>query len=173
MFNCDGYAYVVHRVAPDVLQNPFSQAEAILIQLCDEVFSKYREAYGEMVARLDPNCRGLSNPSSVAGTVTRVAEVLFSDGQVNWGRLVTLIVLLATVAQEIDDQFGTVDERAEVLSLEMSQFVMEHLGDWIRERGGWVSPRAGVACAELAGVITSETAELLSDAESSIFGCQD
>uniref|UniRef100_A0A8C4R0S3 Bcl-2 Bcl-2 homology region 1-3 domain-containing protein n=1 Tax=Eptatretus burgeri TaxID=7764 RepID=A0A8C4R0S3_EPTBU len=129
-------AYVMHRVAPDVPQ-PLNQAESVLIRLGDEVFSQHRETFREMLGRLYPNPHDLSNASSVAGTATRVAEEVFSDEEVNWGRLAAVIVLLATVAQEMDDRFGTVDERSEVLSLEMSRFVVENHGDWIRERGGW------------------------------------
>uniref|UniRef100_UPI00358E3B89 induced myeloid leukemia cell differentiation protein Mcl-1 homolog n=1 Tax=Myxine glutinosa TaxID=7769 RepID=UPI00358E3B89 len=129
-------AYIMHHVAPDE-QQVLNEAAETLIRIGDTTFNKNRETLEEMVQRLYLINRDLSDVTLMAGIVTRVAEQEFIDGVINWERLVAVIILLAKVAEEFHDRDGTVEDRVEVLSLEMSRFVVEHLGDWIRGRGGW------------------------------------
>ena len=66
----------------------------------------------------------------------QICEQVFSDGNKNWGRVVTIFALAATFAVHFANS-GSLDIISRIPTW-VSRFIGEFLSEWIREQGGWV-----------------------------------
>ena len=66
-----------------------------------------------------------------------VAETVFEDGIINWGRLIALLGFSVKIAEYVSVKgFGNHDDRVAELT---THFIVNRMGAWIRSKGGWVS----------------------------------
>lgn len=86
-------------------------------------------------------------------TFVIVADEIFDDGQVNWGRIVAVYAFAARLAKHQVDDIYNVDEKLnedpeggpnkvsyrEKIALFVGKYVANKLGQWILDHGGWVS----------------------------------
>lgn len=78
-------------------------------------------------------------------TFVTVADELFGEGQVNWGRVVAVYAFAAHLTKHLmrDNETGeqdnnTRDSFKEVIAQFVGSYVANKLGQWIVDNGGWV-----------------------------------
>uniref|UniRef100_A0A8C4WVW0 Bcl-2 Bcl-2 homology region 1-3 domain-containing protein n=1 Tax=Eptatretus burgeri TaxID=7764 RepID=A0A8C4WVW0_EPTBU len=128
-------AYMIHHVYPDKQRVHTPEAD-VLCQIGDELLSKHEKAFSGMVRKLKKE-HSTINGRFAALRLRKVAEEMFSDREVNWGRIVALIVFCAVFSRDLNDQ-GPAEEEIDLMVQEVAKFIVEHDG-WIRQEGGWVS----------------------------------
>ncbi len=69
-------------------------------------------------------------------TLSRIADELFQEGVINWGRIVALYAFGGYIATSKEDKDGKL---AEMIGDFLGFYVSTHLSRWIDEQGGWVS----------------------------------
>ena len=72
---------------------------------------------------------------SAFDTFQQVAVQIFSDGVVNWGRIVTLFYFGYKLAVQVINEIPLI----KMIIQWVVQFIKEKLAKWIFEQGGWVS----------------------------------
>lgn len=126
-------AYMIHHVYPDKQRVHTPEAD-VLCQIGDELLSKHEKAFSGMVRKLKKE-HSTINGRFAALRLRKVAEEMFSDREVNWGRIVALIVFCAVFSRDLNDQ-GPAEEEIDLMVQEVAKFIVEHDG-WIRQEGGW------------------------------------
>lgn len=80
-------------------------------------------------------------------TFVTVADEIFDDGQINWGRTVAVYTFAARLAQHnqntiinasIQDKSKKSHTHSEKIALFLGKYVASKLGQWILDQGGWV-----------------------------------
>ncbi|KAM6180818.1 bcl-2-related protein A1 [Erethizon dorsatum] len=68
----------------------------------------------------------------------QVMEKEFEDGIINWGRIVTIFAFGGVILKKLPREpiAPDVDTYKEI-SYFVAEFIMNHMGDWIRQNGGW------------------------------------
>ncbi|XP_014670323.1 PREDICTED: bcl-2-related protein A1-like [Priapulus caudatus] len=100
-----------------------------MLRLCDEILSKHEMQFSEFVMSILKN--GLANHSHEV--IGNIAQQVFSDGKVNWGRIVALHSFAGKIAKYCKAK--NIDTEALVTSL--AEYTSTELGGWIRKNGGW------------------------------------
>lgn len=77
------------------------------------------------------------NTDNVFHTFVSVADEIFEDGQMNWGRVVAVYAFAARLASSCNKECLQSDWE-EKISLYVGKYVGNKLGRWIVENGGWV-----------------------------------
>ena len=72
-------------------------------------------------------------PNTAYKTFASVASQIFSDGSVNWGRIVMLFYFAYKLALQVLNQLPLI----EIIISWVKQFVADRLAGWISSRGGW------------------------------------
>lgn len=92
-----------------------------------ELSSRHEIAFKGMVNKLNLNS---TNPFH---TFVNVADEIFDDGQINWGRIVAVYAFAARLAAK-----GTGEsDFPKKISLFVGKYVANKLGKWILDNGGW------------------------------------
>lgn len=94
-----------------------------------ELSSRHDIAFKGMVNKLNLNS---SNPFQ---TFVNVADEIFDDGQINWGRIVAVYAFAARLAARGAEK----NDFPKKISLFVGKYVANKLGKWILDNGGWVS----------------------------------
>ncbi|CAH1795762.1 unnamed protein product, partial [Owenia fusiformis] len=95
----------------------------------DQLSQKHDIVFKAMVKKLD-----ISQENGYK-TFVNVADEIFEDGQVNWGRVVTVYTFGARIAKHCTENDMT--EFTPKISEFMGRYVAVRLGKWINENGGW------------------------------------
>ena len=107
-----------------------------------ELSDRHNLVFKGMVNRLKPD------ESSAFPTFVIVADEIFDDGQVNWGRIVAVYAFAARLAKYYVDNNGhkaaesngkNLVHYQEKIALFVGKYVANKLGQWILDHGGWVS----------------------------------
>lgn len=69
-------------------------------------------------------------------TVTRVARTLFSDGIINWGRVVSLVAYGTVLLQASKSTLGP--ECAYAIGVSIAAYITDNHMDWLAGTDGWV-----------------------------------
>ncbi|BFY98741.1 hypothetical protein BsWGS_01780 [Bradybaena similaris] len=113
-----------------------------------ELSDRHDLVFKGMVARLKPD------ETNAFPTFVIVADEIFDDGQVNWGRIVAVYAFAARLAKYHSDNIYNVDEKLnssatqqegetksisyeEKIALFVGKYVANKLGQWILDHGGW------------------------------------
>lgn len=84
----------------------------------------------------------LTDKTSSRLAVRQVAKELFTDSQINWGRIVTLYAFVGELANYGEKSFA-MDTKAggyaKYIGEAVGEYVAEELTPWISKQGGWVS----------------------------------
>lgn len=99
-------------------------------KLVNDMLSKH-EVFNCICANLD------LSPSNITRDFNGVAESMFEDSRINWGRLVALVAFSVKVAEHFRSQ-GYQSQEDIVVDL-ASNFIVYKAGPWIVDKGGWVS----------------------------------
>ncbi|XP_043934760.1 bcl-2-like protein 10 [Protopterus annectens] len=86
------------------------------------------------------HCPGSS--SGIADPCTflrRVGYQMQQDGNMNWGRLVTLFVFTGVLAKQMSQERGTETSRS--LAEALSNYIIQEQGTWLVSNGGWAGFR--------------------------------
>ena len=97
-----------------------------------ELSSRHDIAFKGMVNKLNVDS---SNPFQ---TFVNVADEIFDDGQINWGRIVAVYAFAARLAARNADR----SDFSKKIALFVGKYVANKLGKWILDNGGWVSESA-------------------------------
>lgn len=73
-------------------------------------------------------------PDTVYKTFFSVASEIFSDGNINWGRICTLFYFAYKLAIQVLNEMPLVD----IVIDWVKRYVFDKLVGWILARGGWV-----------------------------------
>jgi len=107
-----------------------------------ELSDRHDLVFKGMVNRLKPD------ESSAFPTFVIVADEIFDDGQVNWGRIVAVYAFAARLARyyvDSNSDSAKSDEQTrkklanykEKIALFVGKYVANKLGQWILDHGGW------------------------------------
>ncbi|KAG1968442.1 bcl-2-like protein [Pimephales promelas] len=112
------------------------------VELCDPSHKRLAQCLQQIGDELDGNTQlqRMLNDSALQPTqdvFMKVAREIFSDGKFNWGRVVALFyfacrLVIKAILTKVPDIIRT------IISWTMS-YIQEHVVNWIREQGGWVS----------------------------------
>uniref|UniRef100_A0A0P6J841 Bcl-2-related protein A1 n=1 Tax=Heterocephalus glaber TaxID=10181 RepID=A0A0P6J841_HETGA len=68
----------------------------------------------------------------------QVMEKEFEDGIINWGRIVTIFAFGGVILKKLSREPIAPDGNTyKEISCFVAEFIMNHMGDWIRQNGGW------------------------------------
>ena len=101
-------------------------------KMAQEVSERHDIALKSMVNKLN-----LSD-SNTFETFIHVADEIFEDGQVNWGRVIVVYAFAARLTQHLRKSRPEYEEK---IALYVGKYVGNKLGRWIVDNGGWVSLR--------------------------------
>jgi len=101
-----------------------------------ELSDRHNLVFKGMVNRLKPD------ETSAFPTFVIVADEIFDDGQVNWGRIVAVYAFAARLSKYYIDNNPQSDSKKlaqyeEKIGLFVGKYVANKLGHWILDHGGW------------------------------------
>lgn len=102
-------------------------------RLVDKILGKHEILYKGIVTNLK------LAEIDVHKTCCAIADELFADGKINWGRIVALYAFVGRLAKHFADHGLDGDEYTDALASYLGDYVVEKLDRWITEQGGWVS----------------------------------
>ncbi|ESO03638.1 hypothetical protein HELRODRAFT_79940 [Helobdella robusta] len=116
-------------------ENPLSRASEIgrrLAQIGDTVNERYSSEFNEMIKMLNPT------PETAFEAFSNVAERLFRDGTIHWGRVLTLLcfgyrLAVAVLSRGIRGFF------IKIIEYLIKYITISKIAQWIANQGGWVS----------------------------------
>ena len=121
--------FVIFRFAGRKVDRHASSVDIKVCELTREILVKH-DVYNALCSNL-----GLT-PENLAVNFRGVAETIFEDGLVNWGRLIALLGFSVKVSEYFRLNFGNHDQ----IIMEMTtHFIVNKTGAWIQSTGGWVS----------------------------------
>ena len=112
---------------PNVMYNKYAKT---MRRTVDEVCERHDILFKGMMNRLH------ITPDSAKDTFREVIEELFSDNQINWGRIVVVYAFGGRLARYCVESHSGVD--VDTIGQILGNYVSEHLGSWIHQNGGWV-----------------------------------
>lgn len=109
-----------------------------------------RRTVKELSSRHDIAFKGMVNKLNLESnnpfqTFNNVADEIYDDGQINWGRIVAVYAFAARLANDK----GTNTDFPKKIALFVGKYVGNKLGQWIVDNGGWVSVTAFVYIIDL------------------------
>ena len=107
-------------------------------RIVKELSDRHNMVFKGMVNRLKPT------ESNSFQTFVIVADEIFDDGQVNWGRIVAVYTFAARLAKFHKDNCTSKESSPtyqEKIALFVGKYVASKLGQWVLDHGGWVSLR--------------------------------
>lgn len=105
-----------------------------------EMSDRHNFAFKSMVQKLNVNDTNMTNAFS---TFVSVADEIFEDGTINWGRIVAVYTFASRLAAHCKKHNPESEER---IALYAGKYVASKLGKWILDNGGWVSIDLNVNC---------------------------
>ncbi|XP_069796327.1 induced myeloid leukemia cell differentiation protein Mcl-1 homolog [Narcine bancroftii] len=105
------------------------QAAETLQRIGARLIEKHRTAFTGMVNRLN------NSHSCSVDAISRVAAEMFSDGEMNWGRVVSFIVFGAVLSDHLK-KTGPEDCIDDVAT-RITQYLTKELREWLESHNGW------------------------------------
>lgn len=113
-------------------QQPVNKYALTMRRCVDEMLIKHEILFNGMVNKLH------ITRENVHLTFTNVVNELFRDGEINWGRVVSVYAFAARLARHLDGQNEDATAIQNIATI-CGEFVAFDLGGWIEKQGGWVS----------------------------------
>lgn len=111
--------------------DPHARLNRVLREAGDEIERMYQRDFAAMGDRLH------FTPGTAQRKFTAVAEELFSDDGVNWGRIVAFIEFGGTMCVESVNR--QMVPQVDLIAHWMTEYLDGPLHNWIEQNGGWVS----------------------------------
>ncbi|XP_051901876.1 induced myeloid leukemia cell differentiation protein Mcl-1b [Pristis pectinata] len=105
------------------------QAAETLRRVGGHLIEKHRTAFTGMINRL--NNSNSCNP----GAISEVAAEMFSDGEVNWGRVVTLIAFGAVLGDHLKKNHP--ENCVDQVATQITQYLTKETREWLETHNGW------------------------------------
>lgn len=108
---------------------------------CPDRFCKtMRKTVKEISDRHDITLKAMVNKLNMSNgntfqTFINVADEIFEDGQINWGRVIVVYAFAARLTAHIRQKYPEYEEK---IALYVGKYVGNKLGHWILAQGGWV-----------------------------------
>ncbi|XP_070957779.1 apoptosis regulator BAX-like [Oncorhynchus clarkii lewisi] len=130
----------VRRHADSSTQLSVSRTQLGGSELCDPNHKKLALCLEQIRDELDGNTQLQSMLNDTAlqpshDVFMRVAREIFSDGTVNWGRVVALFYFASRLVIKVPDIIRTIISWA-------TDYLRDHVINWIRDQGGWEGIRS-------------------------------
>lgn len=106
------------------------------MKVCTHTFVHTTDLVFDIVFSFVDMLENLSLDAGDPGSMFLIAESLFSDGDVNWGRVVSLAAFGVSVCQRCNA--NGLGDRSDVLGEEISQYLVTHQRTWLLEHNAWV-----------------------------------
>lgn len=100
-----------------------------------EVSDRHNIALKSMVNRLN------IDDGNTFVTFTNVADEIFEDGQINWGRIIVVFAFAARLTESLRKNNSAQEDK---IALYVGKYVGNKLGRWILDNGGWVGENRSV-----------------------------
>jgi Apoptosis regulator proteins, Bcl-2 family len=132
--------------------SPPNEHAKTLRRTVEEISCRHEILFSSMVRRLTESVA--NEPNATLGiSFQRIADELFRDGHINWGRIVTVYAFAGWLARHaathsvangiaedsVDGNTDRIPNASEEISRLCGDYVAEKLSDWILQQGGWVS----------------------------------
>lgn len=107
----------------------------------DRFCKTMRKTVQEVSERHDIALKSMVNKLNVSDTNTfytfvNVADEIFEDGQINWGRVIVVYAFAARLALHVKKSSPEFEDK---IALFVGKYVGNKLGRWILDNGGWDS----------------------------------
>ena len=123
--------YTVNYFAQNSGAKPTSTHAETLKRTMDEVSTRHKLVFSNMAQKLEISKDNLED------VFINVVEEMFTDNQLNWGRIVTIYAFGGHIARYCK-RSGMVDLLPRLIQV-LSEYTTRRLGPWIDHEGGWVS----------------------------------
>ncbi|XP_061428370.1 uncharacterized protein LOC133355090 [Lethenteron reissneri] len=120
-------------------QQQLSAASKLLKSMGDSLLEQHRAAISGMVSRVEAQ----TDSEELRGSALGVAREMFSDGHMNWGRVVALVVFCALLVKRLKASGRLSDAEARAVADEVAAFLVSSRRAWFVQQGGWVSHALG------------------------------
>lgn len=100
-------------------------------RMVEKCLKKHEILFNSMITRLR-----VTEPQAYVAFVA-IADEVFGDGKINWGRVVAVHAFVVRLARELLGS-GTPEPFLETtLADYLGRYMADHLGGWIKSQGGW------------------------------------
>ena len=123
---------IVDFARPESSSSPRNKHVQTLKRTMREISQRHEILFCSIIRRLE-----IVDRSEVCSRFTRVVNELLVDGQLNWGRIVTIYAFAGWLARHCSEN-GMPDSVQEISEC-AGTYVADKLSDWISQQGGWVS----------------------------------
>ena len=123
--------YTVNYFAQNSGAKPTSTHAETLKRTMDEVSTRHKLVFSNMAQKLE-----ISKDNLEDVFINVVAE-MFTDNQLNWGRIVTIYAFGGHIARYCK-RSGMVELLPRLIKV-LSDYITRRFGPWIDHKGGWVS----------------------------------
>lgn len=116
-----------------------SNASTVVFRLVNNIVNKHEVTFGGMVRGLNIETQ---TGSDRRRTFTRIADEMLADGQMNWGRIVTIFAFSAYIAKQMSASLSVASRPEAVLEIcgLLANYADHKLTSQIeKDLGGWVS----------------------------------
>ncbi len=122
---------IVHYMANNRKHMTYTNKHAkTMRRTVDEICERHDILFNGMMKKLH------ITKNNAKETFKNVIEELFNDNQYNWGRIVVVYAFGGRLAQFCVD--SNMPDYVDTVGEIVGSYVMNNLGSWIREQGGWV-----------------------------------
>ncbi|CAN0259338.1 induced myeloid leukemia cell differentiation protein Mcl-1 homolog [Lampetra fluviatilis] len=127
-------AYMAHLTPTEQpQQQQLSAASKLLKSMGDSLLEQHRAAISGMVSRVEAQ----TDSEELRGSALGVAREMFSDGHMNWGRVVALVVFCALLVKRLKASGRLSDAEARAVADEVAAFLVSSRRAWFVQQGGW------------------------------------
>eukprot|EP00062_Callorhinchus_milii_P026671 gi/632989062/ref/XP_007883445.1/ PREDICTED: induced myeloid leukemia cell differentiation protein Mcl-1 homolog [Callorhinchus milii] len=105
------------------------RAAGTLKSMGRKVIDKHRAVFTGIVNRLNISDRGDLN------AIEKVGTEMFSDGEMNWGRVVSFIAFGAVMGERLADM--QMQDLIDLVAEEITQYLTQQKREWLQKHNGW------------------------------------
>uniref|UniRef100_A0A3Q2Y539 MCL1 apoptosis regulator, BCL2 family member b n=1 Tax=Hippocampus comes TaxID=109280 RepID=A0A3Q2Y539_HIPCM len=107
-----------------------SKAQSTMKRVVTRLVDKHRILFNNMVNELSLDQRGLDR-----SFVSQVAQTEFANGNINWGRIASLLAFCAVLSQALKE--NQQERCVELVAQEVSTYLLSHQRTWLVQHNGW------------------------------------
>ena len=126
----DLVCFVIQTTFKRRTSKPSSKYAATMRRVANEVISRHEGELTSFIAKLQ------MDQINGYDTLITVANKMFAEGDINWGRIAALYAFAGLVASSAAENNN--ENMATFMGDFLGFYVGKKLGDWINEQGGWV-----------------------------------
>ena len=129
--------FVLFKLGKGRPANTISLSARTLRRIAAELEKTHGDLFANMIKTID--CCS----DAISVTFVEIAENMFADKVINWGRIAVLFTFAGNLALYCDRH--DLEEDTKLVVLWLTEFVNRRLLKWIQNNGGWVSKKLYLA----------------------------